>query len=72
MLVLFSPRRMYVFGVHVVDIDTASYDGRHPKILSRSEGCKKGKYFGSCLEQRHQFAPLVFSVYNFIVEDKKM
>ena len=42
---LWSPRRICVFDVYVVNTDQESYDWRHPcKILSQKERRKKGKY----------------------------
>ena len=57
------PRRMCVFGVRAVDIDSASYGGKHPHgILYQHERRKKGKYIESFLERRHNFMSRVLEV----------
>ena len=67
-----DPRRMCVFNVCVVGIDTASYNGIHPhKILSQHEQRKRGEYIEACLELRRHFLPLVLSVDGVVVEETK-
>ena len=72
MLVFWSPRRMCVFGVCAVYIDTSVYDGRHPhKILSHHKRHKKGKYIESCIERQCHLKLFVLSAERVIGEETK-
>ena len=56
-------RRMYILNFIPVDIDTASYDEKHPhKILSQNEQRKKGKYLEAYHQRQCDFSPSVFLV----------
>ena len=55
-------RRLTMFDVSIVDTDADSYNLTDPKILlARRETAKKDKHGPSCLRQRVDFTPLVFS-----------
>ena len=63
---------MCTFNVHIFDTYAESYDGRHPqKILSQHERLKIGKYIKDFLEQQCHYIPLVLSVDEVMVKDKK-
>ena len=56
-------RRTAVFDMRITDTDSRSQRNTDPaKILARHEKEKKNKYLHSCLEQRRDFTPMVYSV----------
>ena len=62
---------MCVYDVHVFDINTDSYDGRHPhRILPQHKRHKKGKYIEACLEKQRHFTLLVLYVDGVMGYDK--
>ena len=64
--------RMCFFYGLVVEIDAASYAGRHQhKNMSTYERRKKGRYPEACLEIRSHFMPLVLPVDKVVGEYKK-
>ena len=55
--------RQTVFDVRITDTRARSHQGRgHEKVLAAQEKEKKDKYLRSCLEQRKDFTPMVYSV----------
>jgi hypothetical protein len=52
-----------IFDVRITDTDAPSHRGQLPhQILLKNEHEKKKKHLASCLEARHHFTPLCFSV----------
>ena len=50
-LSFWSPRRMCVFDVSIVDMNEDTYVGTQPlKVLKQHDRRKKGKYLEACLE----------------------
>ena len=55
--------RFAIFDVRITDTEARSAQGRDfLKVLAAQEKEKKDKYLDSCLQQRKDFTPLVYSV----------
>jgi hypothetical protein len=60
---MFSPQKVCIFDIRVVDTDAASYlNTPVSEVLAHHETQKSTKYFDACKEQGFGFCPLVSSV----------